>query len=154
MRSTLNRLLCVFVLTVPAFAQIDSSQLRGKFGAPLSRETFRVPPGFDLVVDYGAGNQVCKLQVPALMPTDTSNTDDMAQQMRAFLAALVPDSTRGKELKQFMFQTGAFSAVAFEDYEYVTFAQTYRGSNDTITVTFKNAGCQQTPNTSPDKQGN
>ena len=38
--------------------------------------------------------------------------------------------------------------VGFDEYEYVTFVQTYTGSNDTITVTFKNAGCQQRPSTS------
>lgn len=32
--------------------QLDSAQLRVKFGRPLDREVFRVPPGFDLVVDY------------------------------------------------------------------------------------------------------
>jgi len=145
MRSKLNRLLYILVLTLPAFAQLDSSQLRGKFGAPLNRETFRVPLGFDLVVDYGAGNQVCKLQVPALMPTDATvqNTDDMKQKMRAFVAELVPDSTRGKELRRFMAQTGAFSGVGFDEYEHVTVVQTYSGTNDTITVTFKNADCQQ-----------
>jgi len=149
MRSKLNRLLCVLVLTLPAFAQLDSAQLRGKFGAPLSRETFRVPLGFDLVVDYGSGNQVCKLQVPALVPTHTTkvqNTDDMKRKMRAFLAELVPDSTRGRELQRFMSQFGAF-AVGFDEYEYVTFVQTYSGSNDTITVTFKNAGCRETEHT-------
>lgn len=145
MRSKLNRLLCVLVLTLPAFAQLDSAQLRGKFGAPLRRETFRVPLGFDLVVDYGAGNRVCKLQVPALLPTDATvqNTEDMKQKMRAFLAELVPDSTRGKELRRVMSQTGAFSGVGFDEYEHVTVVQTYSGTNDTITVTFKNAGCQQ-----------
>jgi len=156
MRSKLNRLLCVLVLTLPAFAQLDSAQLRGKFGAPLSRETFRVPLGFDLVVDYGSGNQVCKLQVPALVPTHTTkvqNTDDMKRKMRAFLAELVPDSTRGKELQRFMSQTGALSGVAVDEYEYVTFFQTYSGSDDTITVTFKNTGCQRRPSTSPDKRG-
>jgi hypothetical protein len=147
MRSKLNCLLCVLVLTLPASAQLDSAQLRVKFGAPLSREIFRVPLGFDLVVDYGAGNQVCKLQVPALMPTDATrvqNTHDMQQKMRAFLAELVPDSMRGKELQRFMFQSGAFSGVGSDEYEHVTVVQTYSGSNDTITVTFKNAGCQET----------
>jgi hypothetical protein len=147
MRSKLNHLLCVLVLTLPASAQLDSAQLRVKFGAPLSREIFRVPPGFDLVVNYGAGNQVCKLQVPALMPTDATkvqNTDDMTQKMHAFLAELVPDSTRGKELHRFMSQTGAFSAISSDEFEHVTVVQTHSGSNDTITVTFKNAGCQQT----------
>ena len=146
-RSKLNRFLFILVFTLPAFAQLDSAELRAKFGAPLSRQTFRVPLGFDLVVDYGAGNQVCKLQVPALMPMDASkvqNTDDMQRRMRAFLAELVPDSTRGKELQRFMSQTGAFSAVGLDEYEHVTVVETHRGSNDTITVTFKNAGCQQT----------
>jgi len=147
MRSNLNRLLCVLVLTLPASAQLDSAQLRVKFGAPLSREIFRVPPGFDLVVDYGPGNQVCKLQVPVLMPTDAAkirNTDDRKQKMHAFLAELVPDSTRGKELGRGMSQTGAFSGRGFDEYEHVTVVETYSGSNDTITVTFKDAGCQQT----------
>ncbi|HLK67345.1 MAG TPA: hypothetical protein VKU19_28110 [Bryobacteraceae bacterium] len=146
MRLRLNRLLCVLVLALPAFAQLDSAQLRVKFGAPLSRQTFHVPPGFDLVVDYGAENHVCKLQVPALMPTDAKiqNTDDMKQKMRAFLAELVPDSMRGKELGRFMSQTGAFSGVGSTEYQRVTFVETYSGSNDTITVTFKNADCQQT----------
>jgi hypothetical protein len=69
MRSKLNYLLCFLALALPASAQLDSAQLRVKFGAPLDRETFHIPAGFDLVVDYGVGHQVCKLQVPALMPT-------------------------------------------------------------------------------------
>lgn len=145
MRSKLNCALCILALTLPVFAQLDSAQLRAKFGAPLRRQTFRVPPGFDLLVDYGAGNQVCKLQVPALMPADASkvqNTDDMKQKMRAFLVELVPHSTRGKELGRLMSQTGAFSGIGFDEYEHVTVVETYRGSNDTIAVTFKNPGCQ------------
>jgi hypothetical protein len=144
MRSKLNRLLCVLLLTLPVSAQLNSGI---KFGAPLSREIFRVPPGFDLVVDYGANNQVCKLQVPALMPTDVTkvrNTDDMKQKMHAFLAELVPDSTRGKELHRGMGQSGPFSGWGLDEYEHLTVVETYSGSNDTITVTFKNAGCQQT----------
>ncbi|HWB85398.1 MAG TPA: hypothetical protein VG675_14745 [Bryobacteraceae bacterium] len=146
MHPKLNRVLCVLVLALPAFAQLDSAQLAVKFGAPLNRQTFRVPPGFDLVVDYGTGNQVCKLQVPALMPTDAGvrNTADMNQKMRAFLEDLVPNSARGKNLGQLMSQTGAFSSVSFDEYEHVTFVETHSGSNDTITVTFKNTGCQQT----------
>jgi hypothetical protein len=144
MRSKLNRLLCFLALALPASAQLDSAQLHVKFGAPLSREIFRVPLGFDLVVDYGAGNQVCKLQVPALMPTDAKvqNADDMRQKMHAFLAELVPDSMRGKELRRFMSQTGAFSGVGSGEYDHLTIVETYSGSNDTITVRFKNVGCQ------------
>ena len=91
MCSKLNHLLCVLVLTLPASAQLNSTQLREKFGVSFGREIFRVPLGFDLVVDYGIGSQVCKLQVPALMPTDATkvqNTDERKQKMHAFLAEL------------------------------------------------------------------
>ena len=60
MRSKLNRLLCFLALMLPASAQLDSAQLRVKVGAALDRETFHIPPGFDLVVDYEVGHQVCK----------------------------------------------------------------------------------------------
>ncbi|MBV8728978.1 MAG: hypothetical protein JO336_04130 [Acidobacteriia bacterium] len=145
MCSKLNRLLCLLALAFPAFAQLDSAQLRVKFGAPLNREIFRVPPGFDLVVDYGGGNQVCKLQVPALMPTaaKVQNTGDMKQKMYEFLAELVPTSIRGKELGRGMGATGAFSTIGFIEYEHVMIVETYRGSNDTITIRFKNSACQQ-----------
>jgi hypothetical protein len=47
----LNRLLCLFALAIPASGQLDSGQLRVKFGTPPNREIFPVPPAFDLVVD-------------------------------------------------------------------------------------------------------
>src|SRR5256885_12283886 len=58
-----------------------------KYGTPLNRENFHMPAGFDLVVDYGASNQVCKLHVPALMPTteQVSNAAVMKQRMYDFL---------------------------------------------------------------------
>jgi hypothetical protein len=43
-----------------------------EFGMRLNREIFRMPEGFDVVVDHGANSQVCKLQVPALMATTES----------------------------------------------------------------------------------
>jgi hypothetical protein len=168
MRSKLNYLLCFLALALPASAQLDSAQLRAKFGAPshvelrwpLSREIFRVPPGFDLVVDLTAfGYQVCKLQVSALMPTgagpvtnfgnypynnrNAQNTDEMSQKMHAFLAELVPDAMRGKEMGRRQGMTGAFSGHLDVIYEHVTITQTESGSNDTITVQFKNAACQK-----------
>ena len=150
MRSKLHCLFCVLVLTLPASAQLDTAELRAKFGAPLSREIFRVPPGFDLVVDYGAGNQVCKLQVPALMPADAAkvqNTDDMKRKMQAFLADLVPDSMRGKSLRRMFSQSGAFSGVSSDEYEHVTVVETHSGTNDTISVTFQDARCQHAEQT-------
>jgi hypothetical protein len=80
--------------------QLDSAALHAKFGMPLNREIFRMPEGSDLVADYGANSQACKLHVPALMPTTESvdNATVMKQRMYHFLAELVPDSMRGKEL--------------------------------------------------------
>jgi len=144
MRSKLNRLLCFLALALPASAQLDSAQLRVKFGAPLDRETFHIPAGFDLVVDYGVGHQVCKLQVPALMPTDANkvqNTDEMKQKMQAFLSELVPDSMRGKEMGRGQGISGPFHTVSTVMYEQVTITEP-AGTN-TITVQFKNAACQQ-----------
>lgn len=62
-------LVVCFSSALPALAQLDSAGLRAKFGMPLNRETFHMPAGFDLLVDYGANGQACTLQVPALMPT-------------------------------------------------------------------------------------
>jgi hypothetical protein len=35
------------------FGQIDSNQLRARYGAPLARETFTVSPNFQIIADYG-----------------------------------------------------------------------------------------------------
>jgi len=48
------------LLALPALAQLDSSTLRAKFGAPLNRETFQYRAGLDLAVDYGANGQVAR----------------------------------------------------------------------------------------------
>jgi hypothetical protein len=118
-----------------------------KYGTPLNRETFHMPAGFDLVVDYGASNQVCRLRVPALMPTTArvSNAAVMKQRMYEFLGELVPDSMRGKELGRMMSQVGVVS-IASILYEQVTVSELQAAqpfSNDnTITVTFKSGTCQ------------
>jgi hypothetical protein len=148
MRSKLNRLLCFLALALPASAQLDSAQLRVKFGAPLDRETFHIPPGFDLVVDYGVGHQVCKLQVPALMPTDANtvqNTDEMRQKMYAFLAELVPNTMRGKEIGRGQGTSGPFYTVSTVIDEQVTITEvaSSNASSNTITVQFKSPACQQ-----------
>jgi hypothetical protein len=130
---------------LPAAAQLDSSALRAKFGAPVERETFRIAqpagPGFDLVVDYGLNNHVCKLEVPALMPTSDriSRTDEMNRNMYDFLADLVTPAMRGKELRRGAQIMGTIS-LTFVEYENVTINE-LRGASDsknTITVTFTN----------------
>ena len=107
-----------------------------------------MPAGFDLIVDYRTGTAlVCKLEVPALMPRDPakiSSTTELRQRMHDFLADLVPATMRGKEITRLYEQFGLPSLVVTE-YEHVTVSE---GQNDsqpetgTITIKFKNAGCQ------------
>jgi hypothetical protein len=136
------RIVCCFLLILPAFAQLDSPTLRAKYGSPLNRETFHIPPGFDLIVDYGAANQACTLKVPALMPTDKKiyRTSDQKQEMYDFLLDLAPNSMRGKEVRRMSMQMGLIS-VTVVDYEHIAVSE----SNDTITVTFKSDDCQTAP---------
>ena len=101
--------------------------------------------GFDLTVDYGANYQVCRLEVPALMPTDEkiSNTEVMRQRMHSFLAELVPASTRGKELNARANLMGTISLVSVE-YEHVIINELQHGDpfgNNTISVMFKDNPC-------------
>lgn len=104
-----------------------------------------MPEGFDLVVDYDAANQACKLEVPALMPTaeKVSNADEMKRRMYDFLADLIPAAMRGKELGKLM-----VGIVSFVEYEHVTIGELQHanqpfGRDNTITVTFKN--CETRP---------
>jgi len=131
------------LLAFPALAQLDSSALRTKFGAPLNRETFHMPQEFDLTVDYGAGNQVCRLEVPAEMPPqpNASGPFNPTKQMQDFLADLVPDSVRGKELSRMLSQMGQAWA-SFVEYEHVTIVESGHGdTRNPTTVRFKTEGC-------------
>jgi hypothetical protein len=131
------------LLALPALAQLDSAALRAKFGAPLNRETFHMPQGFDLTVDYGGRNQVCRLEVPAEMPPqpNASGPFNPTQQMQDFLADLVPNSVRGKELSRMMEQMGLAWASIVE-YEHATIVETGHGdTRNPTTVRFKTEGC-------------
>lgn len=141
--------ICCSGFTLPAVAQLDSSALRAKYGPPSNRETFHMPAGFDLIVDYGTANQVCKLEVPALMPSHekVSNADEMKRRMYDFLADLVPAAMRGKELGQGIIMLGAISLLSI-DYEHVMIGEAQHADqpfarDNTITVTFKN--CETRP---------
>jgi hypothetical protein len=133
---------CCLGFALPAAAQLNSSDLRAKFGPPLHRETFHMPQGFDLVVDYAPDSQVCKLVVPALMPSNENvqNSAVMKQRMYEFLAELVPSSMRGKELSRHAASMGVVS-ISHVEYEQVTIDESQNTGNDTITVRFKNASC-------------
>ena len=132
---------CCLGFALPGVAQLNSSALRSKYGPPLNRETFHMPAGFDLIADYDAANQVCKLKVPALMPTNeqVSNAAAMKRRMYDFLADLVPAAMRGKELNRGAFMSGLISWSSVE-YEHVTIIEAQVGDpfgrDNTITVTF------------------
>jgi hypothetical protein len=139
--------ICFLGLVLPVAAQLDSATLRAKYGSPLNRETFHMPAGFDLIVDYGAGNQVCKLELPALMPTKekVSNSAQMKQRMYDFLSELVPPSMRGRELRRMSEIMGTISLSSVE-YEHVAIRELQHGTafdNDNkITVSFLNENCK------------
>src|SRR5260370_26438733 len=139
--------ICCLGFVIPARAKLDRSAVRAKYGVPLNRETFHMPAGFDLIVDYGAANQVCKLEVPALMPKNekVSNADEMKRRMYDFLADLVPAAMRGKELGRMMEMHGMISISSVE-YERVTIHELQYADqpfgNNTITLTFKDCETQ------------
>jgi hypothetical protein len=87
------------------------------------------------------------LQAPALMPTteQVSNIDVMNRRMYGFLLDLVPDSTRGKEIRRMSSSMGANSVQTIE-YEHVTIIQLNTGQpfghDNVITVTFNDQDCQ------------
>ena len=76
-----------------------------------------------------------------------SNADVMNRRMYAFLAELVPDALRGKELGRFLEAFGAIS-VSVMDYEHVTISEPHNANepfaNRSITLRFKRQDCQPT----------
>jgi hypothetical protein len=133
-------------LALPAAAQLDSGSLRARYGQPENRETFHMPAGFDMVVDYGASYQVCMIEVPALMPSTekVQNSDVMKRRMYDFLAEVVPASMRGTERQSFLRQSGITSVWSTE-YDFVSVSELRPGVQpSTITIMFKRADCQKT----------
>jgi hypothetical protein len=134
-------LLC---LGLDAPAQLSSSALRAKFGPPLTRETFHLPAGFDIVVDYGPNSQVCQAEVPALMPTNAAvRNSEMKQKMYDFLADLVPSSMRGKEVRRLSQWSGSAFMISVE-YEnlIVNESNGRQPFGNTITIRFKGDACR------------
>jgi hypothetical protein len=109
MKSATLLVLC-FVFASLSFGEVDAFNLRTKYGAPLDRETFTVRPGIAMIVDYGPGKQVCRIQLPsgrqiagAVPPGAITK-----QQIDEVLEEAVPRALRGKELGGMISQTGRF----------------------------------------------
>jgi hypothetical protein len=92
------------------FGQIDSYQLRAKYGPPLDRETFTISPDFHVIVDYGPDQQVCRLELPGSVTADD------------ILLELAPMSMRGKNLGT-MFVFMGRASVKMTEYEHVLISE-------------------------------
>lgn len=133
----------ILVAASSAFAQVDASSLRAKYGQPLDRETFTARPGVEIVVDYGPGKQACRIQLPSGKKIVGTVLDGAItkEQIDEVLSEVVPQSIRGKELGRMMQGTGAPMLFTTE-YEHVTIGElqiAYVGKG--ITVTFKDPTC-------------
>jgi hypothetical protein len=124
------------------FGQIDSYQLRAKYGSPLARETFTISPGFQIVVDYGPDQQVSRLELPPYAPSLDQPGGITQKRVDDILLELVPMSTRGKELGSGLnFMSRA--SIKFTEYEHVFISEPqdpdYAGRQAGVTVVFKSS---------------
>jgi len=128
-----------------AFGQIDgarfASELRAKYGPALARETFMARPGMEMIVDFAANGDVCRIQLPPIAPGREAGVQS-GQAMDEFVAELVPSAMRGKELRRFLEASGLPSLRSVE-YENVTISESFQGKRRTaVTVTFKHEDCR------------
>jgi hypothetical protein len=122
------------LLAIPALGQLDSTALRTKFGPPMNRETFHLRPGFDLVVDYGATQQVCTMSMPASITRGETER---------FLEELVPDSMRGKLEISRTASSSEANQVYQRDYEHVTISiHISYERDDGVSVSFRREDCK------------
>src|ERR1035437_2617993 len=135
MNAKLNlRLLATFVgFTLSAFAQIDgtkfASDLRTKYGPPLTRETFTVRSGIEMVVDYAANGHVCRIQLPPVGPGRDPGVSS-PQAIDEFISELVPLAMRGKELRRWASISGLYSVLTVE-YENIAIGEMSQGQKRT-----------------------
>lgn len=130
-------LVCI-AFTAALFGQIDSYQLRAKYGPPLARETFTISRDLQVIVDYGPDQEVCRLELPASVPSITG------QRVDDILLELVPMSIRGKNLGT-MFVFMGRPSVKITEYEYVTISEPqdpdHPGLRTGVNLIFKREEC-------------
>jgi hypothetical protein len=141
-------LLSAFIgFAVSASAQFDAENfavgLRAKYGPPLHREVFLVPPG-QMVVDYAANGHPCRIQLPATGPEEGTNVIS-AKGVDDFLLKLLPLSVRGKELGT-MVEMFGLAGILITQYENVTISESLKGEKRTgVTATFPKEKCEDGP---------
>ena len=126
-----------------AFAQMDTSSLRAKYGEPLARETFQVRSNIEAVVNYGTGHQVCKIDLPPgsyVNPPRGASNQDVDQ----VVDELIPPSVRGKEMGAGVASAGRAS-LRLTEYEHLTISEPqdpdHPGQRTAVTITFKRPDC-------------
>jgi hypothetical protein len=144
-----SRILAAFVgFAISAFAQIDgpkfAADIRAQFGVPLFRQTFLIPAG-EMVVDYAANGNVCRIKLPPMGPDDWRPGVRSTKAMDDFILKLVPLTLRGKELRRGAQSAGALSVSSIE-YENVVIAEGLSAGRRTeVTITFVTEKCQDQP---------
>lgn len=133
-----------FGLASTGIAQSDpagfASGLRAKFGPPLARETFVARPGLQMVVDYAADGDVCRIQPPSIAPGRDPRVASQ-QAVDDFIAELLPPALRGKEIRRMASSTG-INSVSIVEYENLSIADAFQaGTRSGVTVTFTAAQC-------------
>jgi hypothetical protein len=119
-------------------AEWDDSTLRVKYGEPLARETFRVRPDLEMIVNYGPDQKVCTIEIPR----STSH-----QQLDELIDELVPPSVRGeKVVGPHIVATGGGHCMRCYLYEKVVTSEPYDldhpDSRTGVTITFNRPDCQ------------
>jgi hypothetical protein len=121
------------------FGQIDSYQLRTKYGPPLDRETFTIAPGFQIIVDYGPDRQACRLELPLNQSGVSSRT-----QVDDVLLELVPTSMRGKQLNSLIM--GGLNSIKLTMYEHVVISESGNANDivqpNRVSVSFNREVCR------------
>jgi len=143
------RLLAAFVgITTSALAQIDGAKfaadVRAKYGAPLSRQTFMIPAG-EMVVDYATNGNICRIKLPSMGPEEGQPGVSGTKAVDDFVLKLVPLTLRGKELRR-MAQIMGLHSVSTIEYENVVIAEGHLGLERIgVTVSFTAEKCPDQP---------
>jgi hypothetical protein len=145
-------LTCVAGLSLPAFSQIDrakfTSDLRTKYDPPISTETvpsrtgnlvreiFTGWHGIQMIVDFAANGQACRIQ---LRPAESKQVPGRSTTQA--LVDLLPPALRGKQLGGSFACAGA-NCVSTAEYDDVTIAEWgHAGETSRGEVTFKKEEC-------------
>lgn len=132
-----------------AFGQINATTLRVKYGAPINRETFKVRPNIEMVVNYGRGGVVCRIELPpgetvgGFVPSNVTT----AQQVDDVLDEVAPSPVRGKETGRFSTVSG-MNSIMTTDFEHLSISAVYHGDTRTsLAIIFKDEACRAQPPT-------